>query len=141
MLALRRISRQSPSSLSSITRSHSSTSSPPSPSPHAPPQDSPEPGPNPPNTHFKVTLRRSPIALGARIKGTLASLGMFRRMQTVYFPHSPIVAGKILSVKELVEVENVPAHAVRTKEQQTKDRKPPRGYQVVGSRISSSDLP
>jgi large subunit ribosomal protein L30 len=53
-------------------------------------------------------------------------------MQTVFFPHSPVVAGKILKVKELVEVENVPASAVRTKEEMRRERRPPRGYVVVG---------
>ncbi|PBK70067.1 hypothetical protein ARMSODRAFT_956113 [Armillaria solidipes] len=86
-----------------------------------------------PNTHFKITLRRSAISLGDKIKGTLESLGIHRRMQTVYHPHSAIVAGKILKVKELVEVENVPDHLVRTKQQQTLDRRPKRGYKVVGS--------
>jgi large subunit ribosomal protein L30 len=83
-----------------------------------------------PNTHYKITLRRSAISLGAKIKGTLASLGIHRRNQTVYYPHSPEVAGKILKVKELVEVENVPTELVRTKQEQRKERQPPRGYEV-----------
>jgi len=57
-------------------------------------------------------------------------------MQTVYHPHSPEVAGKILKVKELVEVANVPPDAVRTKEEQRRERKPPKGYRVIGSRLS-----
>src|SRR5688572_9148404 len=57
-------------------------------------------------THFKITLRRSAISLGDKIKATIESLGIHRRFQTVYFPHSPEVAGKILRLKELVEVEN-----------------------------------
>ncbi|KAK0210100.1 hypothetical protein DFS33DRAFT_1290656 [Desarmillaria ectypa] len=88
---------------------------------------------NAPNTHFKITLRRSAISLGDRIKGTLESLGIHRRMQTVYHLHSPIVAGKILKVKELVEVENVPEHLVQTKQQQTLNRRPKRGYKVMRS--------
>jgi large subunit ribosomal protein L30 len=56
-------------------------------------------------------------------------------MQTVYFPHSPVVAGKILRVKELVDVENVPLHAVRTKEEQREERRPLRGYRVVDSKL------
>ncbi|EMD33541.1 hypothetical protein CERSUDRAFT_142587, partial [Gelatoporia subvermispora B] len=88
-----------------------------------------------PNTHFRITLRRSAISLAANIKGTLASLGIHRRFQTVYHPHSPEVAGKILAVKELVAVENVPASAVRTKTEQRRERKAPRGYAVVGSRL------
>lgn len=90
---------------------------------------------NPPqNTHFKITLHRSAISLGDRIKGTLESLGIHRRFQTVYHRHSPETAGKILAVKELVQVENVPEHLVRTKQQQTSDRAAIRGYKVVGSR-------
>ncbi|KAM6503097.1 hypothetical protein JOM56_000040, partial [Amanita muscaria] len=68
-----------------------------------------------PKTHFQCTLRRSAISLGDRTKGTLKSLGSHRRMQTVYRHHS---AGKILFVKELVEVENVPEELTRTKQQQ-----------------------
>ncbi|KAF7424563.1 hypothetical protein PC9H_009870 [Pleurotus ostreatus] len=89
---------------------------------------------SPPTTHFKITLRRSAIGLGDRIKGTLVSLGIHRRHQTVYHPHGPEVAGKLLAVKELIDVENVPTELVKTKEQQTRDRRPPRGYQVVGNR-------
>lgn len=85
-------------------------------------------------THFKITLRRSAIGLGDRIKGTLVSLGIHRRHQTVYHAHGPEVAGKLLAVKELIDVENVPTELVKTKEQQTRDRRPPRGYQVVGNR-------
>ncbi|KAF4571186.1 hypothetical protein EYR36_008515 [Pleurotus pulmonarius] len=89
---------------------------------------------SPPTTHFKITLRRSAIGLGDRIKGTLVSLGIHRRHQTVYHAHGPEVAGKLLAVKELIDVENVPTELVKTKEQQTRDRRPPRGYQVVGNR-------
>lgn len=89
--------------------------------------------PHEPATHYKITLRRSAISLGDRIKGTLESLGIHRRNQTVFFPHSPIVAGKILAVKELVDVENVPESQVLTKEQQTLLRRPKRGYTVVSS--------
>jgi large subunit ribosomal protein L30 len=91
----------------------------------------------PPNTHFKITLRRSALSLGDKIKGTLKALGIHRRFQTVYFPHSPEVAGKILKVKELVEVENVPRHLVLTKLEQRQQRKSPRGYKVVGSRMTT----
>ena len=90
-----------------------------------------------PNTHFKITLRRSAISLGDKIKGTLKALGIHRRFQTVYFPHSPEIAGKILKVKELVEVENVPRHLVLTKQEQREQRKAPRGYKIVGSRMST----
>lgn len=86
------------------------------------------------NTHFKITLRRSAISMGDKIQETLVSLGIHRRFQTVYHPHGPEVAGKILRVKELVEVENVPQHLVQTKQQMRQARKATRGYKVVGRR-------
>ncbi|KAG9313656.1 hypothetical protein JVU11DRAFT_5988 [Chiua virens] len=89
-----------------------------------------------PKTHFKITLRRSAIALGDRKKETLTALGLHRRMQTVYHEHTPEAAGKILKVKELVEVENVPASAVRTQSEQRWERRAPRGYSIGGSRLS-----
>ncbi|KAN0092564.1 hypothetical protein V8E55_003348 [Tylopilus felleus] len=87
------------------------------------------------NTHFKITLRRSAIALGDRKKETLTALGLHRRMQTVYHQHTPEAAGKIIKVKELVEVENVPASAVRTQSEQRWERRAPRGYSIGGSRL------
>jgi large subunit ribosomal protein L30 len=89
------------------------------------------------STHFRVTLRRSAISLGKRVQGTLTALGLRRRMQTVYHAHTPEAAGMILAVKELVEVENVPASAVRTAGQQRAERKAPRGFVVVGSKVAS----
>jgi len=86
------------------------------------------------NTHYKITLRRSPLALGSQIKGTLVALGIHRRLQTVYHRHSPDIAGKILRVKELVEVENVPSEAVRSKTEIRQERKGVRGYVVTGQR-------
>ncbi|KIJ62947.1 hypothetical protein HYDPIDRAFT_188841 [Hydnomerulius pinastri MD-312] len=88
-----------------------------------------------PKTHFKITLRRSAIALGERKKETLVSLGLHRRTQTVYQAHTPEAAGKILKVKELVEVENVPASAVRTQTEQRHERRASRGYAIAGSRL------
>ncbi|KAI0763304.1 hypothetical protein BD413DRAFT_432969, partial [Trametes elegans] len=86
-------------------------------------------------THYRITLRRSAIALPKNIKGTLVALGIHRRLQTVYHRHSPDIAGKILTAKELVTVENVPASAVRTKLEQRLERKAPRGYEVMGSKL------
>jgi ribosomal protein L30 len=87
------------------------------------------------NTHFKITLRRSAISLGDKKKGTLAALGLHRRNQTVFHSHTPDIAGKILAVKELVEVLNVPSSEVRDKLAQRVERKAPKGYEVVGSRM------
>ena len=88
-------------------------------------------------THFKITLRRSAIFLGEKKQGTLKSLGLHRRMQTVYHRHSPEVAGKILHVKELLEVENIPQELVQTKQEQRQERKAERGYKVVGEKRST----
>jgi ribosomal protein L30/L7E len=60
-----------------------------------------------PKTHSRIALRRSGISLGKRVQGTLSALGLRRRMQTVYHPHTPEAAGMILAVKELVEMQNV----------------------------------
>ncbi|KAL5504093.1 hypothetical protein ACEPAH_8166 [Sanghuangporus vaninii] len=84
-------------------------------------------------TYFKITLTRSAIGLGASKKSTLASLGIHRRMQTVFHPHKPEFAGKILAVKELVRVENVPEEEVRSKEELRRMRRPQSGFEVVGS--------
>ncbi|KAH7884861.1 hypothetical protein F5I97DRAFT_1892896 [Phlebopus sp. FC_14] len=88
-----------------------------------------------PKTHYKITLTRSAIALGEKKQETLVSLGLHRRMQTVYHPHTPEAAGKILKVKELVEVTNVPASTVRTQTEQRRERKASRGYAVAGTQM------
>lgn len=62
-------------------------------------------------------------------------MGIHRRMQTVFHPHSPEMAGKILTCKELLEVQNVGPEQVRNKTEQRWDRKAPRGFKVVGSKV------
>lgn len=52
-------------------------------------------------------------------------------MQTVYHPFSPDIAGKILKVKELVQVKNVAQDEVRTAEEARRERRAVRGYEVV----------
>ncbi|KAI0709847.1 hypothetical protein C8Q76DRAFT_653748 [Earliella scabrosa] len=99
------------------------------------PATSPSSSSSEPLTHFRITLRRSAISLPQNIKDTLTALGIHRRLQTVYHRHTPDIAGKILTVKELVAVENVPASAVRTKWEQRQERKAPRGYSVTGSKL------
>ncbi|KAF8079043.1 hypothetical protein FPV67DRAFT_93159 [Lyophyllum atratum] len=115
-------------------RSMTTTSHAPTPSTSAPPPPAPSSTEPELMTHFKITLRRSAISLGDKIKGTLISLGIHRRMQTVYHRHSPEVAGKILRVKELVEVHNVTDSQVRTKQEQRIERKATRGYKVMVNR-------
>jgi large subunit ribosomal protein L30 len=60
-----------------------------------------------PATHFRITLRRSPIALPPAAKKTCVALGLTRKDRTVFHPFSPVAAGHILTIKELVEVRNV----------------------------------
>ena len=120
-----------------MVRSMVTSRQPAAPSSSSLPPTTSSPETSPPNTHFKITMRRSAISLGEKIKGTVVSLGIHRRFQTVYHRHSPETAGKILKLKELLEVENVPEHLVLTKQQQRQQRKAPRGYKVVGSRRGS----
>ncbi|TCD63896.1 hypothetical protein EIP91_004805 [Steccherinum ochraceum] len=93
-----------------------------------------------PKTYYKITLQRSAIALPSRIKDTLTSLGIHRRLQTVYHPHNQINAGKILAVKELVTIENVAAEEVRSKTEQRQERRPPRGFIVKGNKVEQQEL-
>jgi large subunit ribosomal protein L30 len=85
-------------------------------------------------------LRRSAISLGAHVQGTVAALGLRARMQTVYRTHTPEAAGMILAMKELVEVRNVLASAVRTAGQQRVERKATCGFVVVGWKVGSRRL-
>jgi len=81
-------------------------------------------------THFKITLLRSAIGLPQRYRQTLESLGIHRRGQTVFHVHNPETAGKILRVKELVQVRNVGASEVKTKTEMRRERKAVRGYTI-----------
>ena len=63
----------------------------------------------PVTTHFRVTLRRSAIGLPEHTGRVLESLGLRKRLQSVYQPQNAGIAGAILAVKELVHVENVRA--------------------------------
>lgn len=55
-------------------------------------------------------------------------LGLRRRMQTVFHPVSPDVAGAIMKVKELVDVQEV--EQALTKEEEKALRRPEPGYWV-----------
>ena len=84
-------------------------------------------------THFKITLLRSAIGLPQRYRRTLESLGIHRRGKTVFHVHNPETAGKILRVKELVQVQNVHASKVKTKTEMRRERKAVRGYSIQRS--------
>lgn len=58
-------------------------------------------------THYRITLRRSAIGLPSRVERIVKALGLKKRLSTVYHPHSASIAGSILSLKELVHVDNV----------------------------------
>ncbi|KAG9032782.1 hypothetical protein FRB95_001043 [Tulasnella sp. JGI-2019a] len=120
---------QSRRQLSTITQSSTQSSIPPLQTPHASQSSSLEAAE--PNTHYKITLTRSAIGLPKRVKATLEALGIWRRMGTAFMPHTPEAAGKILRLKEIVSVRNVPASQVRNKIEMRQERKAPRGYVVV----------
>lgn len=92
----------------------------------------PPPASDAPKTHYRITLKRSAVGLPTEFKATLEALGIHRRMQTVYHLHNAATAGKILKLKELVEVQNVTAAEVKTKEEMTRDRRAVRGYTILG---------
>lgn len=77
---------------------------------------------------FRITLIRSGIGLPKRTNAVLAALGLRRRMQTVYHPVHPQVAGQIMKVKELVAVSEVEER--KTKAQMREERRPDPGYYV-----------
>lgn len=58
-------------------------------------------------THHLITLVRSPIGLTKDTKQTLVALGLHRLRQSVLHPFGGVTAGRILKVKELVQVANV----------------------------------
>ena len=58
-------------------------------------------------THHLITLVRSPIGLTKASKQTLVALGLHRLRQSVLQPFGEVTAGRILKVKELVQVANV----------------------------------
>ena len=84
-------------------------------------------------THFKITLLRSAIGLPKRYRQTLEALGIHRRGQTVFHVHNQVTAGKILRVKELVQVQNVDTSEVKMKHEMRRERKAVRGYTIQKS--------
>lgn len=78
---------------------------------------------------------RSGIGLPARKNGVLKSLGLRRRQQTVYFPVSQDVAGKIMRVKELLDVQEV--ETAMTHEEMKEARRPSKGYYIETSATPS----
>lgn len=79
-------------------------------------------------TYFRITLMRSAIGLPLRKNMVLHALGLKKRMATVFYPVSQDVAGQIMKVKELVDVQEVDEPL--TKAQVHLRRKPDPGYYV-----------
>lgn len=77
---------------------------------------------------FRITLLRSGIGLPMKTRGVLTALGLNKRMKTVFQPVSSDVAGMIMKVKELVDVEEVEERL--TKNQIKANRKPDPGFYV-----------
>jgi large subunit ribosomal protein L30 len=77
---------------------------------------------------FRIKLLRSAIGLPKRYRGVLEALGLKRRLGVVYQPVSRDIAGMIMKVKELVDVEEVDER--RTKGEIAQSRRPERGYVV-----------
>ncbi|PWY87262.1 mitochondrial 54S ribosomal protein YmL33 [Aspergillus sclerotioniger CBS 115572] len=80
------------------------------------------------SSYFRITLMRSAIGLPRRTHDVLKALGLKKRMATVFHPVSPSVAGNIMKVKELVQVQEVDRRL--TKQEVHLERKPDPGYYV-----------
>ena len=111
-------------------------------------------GESAPPTHYRITLRRSGIGMPEKINRTLQGLGLKKRLQSVYRPIGPDMAGAILAVKELVHVENVRRLAEADQMLLSDEegiwvnengeivdpgkaaKKAPRGYKIVGNVVS-----
>ena len=78
--------------------------------------------------YFRITLLRSGIGLPKRTNDILTSMGLRKRMRTVFLPVTPDIAGKIMKVKELVAVSEV--EESMTKRQIHEMRKPVPGFWV-----------
>ncbi|ORY56821.1 hypothetical protein BCR35DRAFT_309764 [Leucosporidium creatinivorum] len=66
-------------------------------------------------THYLVTLLRSPLHLPAPLQATCTSLGLTHRLQSSILPITPINAGFLLRVKELVGVRLIGVHDIDSK--------------------------
>jgi large subunit ribosomal protein L30 len=82
----------------------------------------------PRQSYFRIVLRRSAIGLPARSSGVLRALGLRKRMSVVYQPVSMHIAGMILKVKELVDVQEVDRALTRAEVKES--RRPDPGFWV-----------
>jgi large subunit ribosomal protein L30 len=86
-------------------------------------------------SYFRITLIRSAIGLPARTSRVLSSLGLHKRMATVFHPVSSGVAGKIMKVKELVAVSEVDKPL--TKKEVHEERVPDPGFYIENRAIEA----
>ena len=84
---------------------------------------------------FRITLVRSAIGLPRRATDVLKALGLKKRMATVFHPVTPSVAGQVMRIKEIVEVQEVDRRL--TKQEVHLERKPDPGY--YDERASSAE--
>ncbi|ESZ92868.1 hypothetical protein SBOR_6731 [Sclerotinia borealis F-4128] len=81
-----------------------------------------------PTSYFRITLTRSAIGLPKKSERVLKFLGLHKRTASVYHPVCSDIAGQIMRVKELVEVEETKEKL--SKRQETKKRRPESGFVV-----------
>ncbi|ETN43988.1 ribosomal protein L30 [Cyphellophora europaea CBS 101466] len=79
-------------------------------------------------SYFRITLIRSAIGLPSKSTNVLKALGLRKRMNTVFHPVSPTVAGQIMKVKELVAVSEVDEPL--TKQEVHQSRRPDPGFYI-----------
>lgn len=83
--------------------------------------------------YFRITLIRSAIGLPSKSLNVLKALGLRKRMNTVFHPVSPQVAGQIMRVKELIAVSEV--DEAMTKQEVHEARQPDPGFYVESRAI------
>lgn len=86
-------------------------------------------------SHYLVTLLRSPLHLPAKVKATVASLGLHKRLASVVVPVSPTNHGYLLKCKELVAVRPVSQQQIQEWASPEWSRRPGKGNQGSGVRI------
>lgn len=82
--------------------------------------------------YFKVTQLKSTIALPLKKKNAMRTLGLTRRLQTVYHKITPQEAGQIAIVKELVKVELSPIK--KSRKEMRLERKSKPGFTIINRR-------
>ncbi|GAA5883212.1 hypothetical protein JCM3774_001933 [Rhodotorula dairenensis] len=86
-------------------------------------------------SHYLVTLLRSPLHLDHKVKATVASLGLRKRLASVVVPVTPTNQGYLLKCKELVAVRPVSQDQVQHWASPQWRTRPGQGNQGSGVRI------